>query len=197
MPRALNKLSARFVATATEPGRYSDGGSLYLSVSTNGGRRWVFMYRWEGKIREMGLGSARTVTLAKAREKAAEARLLLAEGRDPLTVKETQKTIPTFGEVADDLIAAMEGSWKNDKHRAQWRITMTEYAKPLRSLKADEISTEQVLEVLRPLWATKPETASRLRGRIEAVLDAARAHGHRSGENPARWRGHLDKLLPP
>jgi integrase len=197
MSRTLNRLSARFVQTVSEAGRYSDGGNLYLSVSPNGGRRWVFMFRWRGKIREMGLGSAREITLARAREKAAEARRVLAEGVNPMEARASERRIPSFGEACDAFIAVMEPSWRNQKHAAQWRMTLEHYARPLRSIAVDAITTDDLLGVLQPIWQTKPETASRVRGRIEAVLDAARAKGHRTAENCARWRGHLDKLLPP
>lgn len=196
MARAINRLSARFVATVAEAGRYADGGNLYLSISPNGGRRWVFLFRWRGKPTEMGFGSTRDVTLARAREKAAEARALLADDKNPLEAREQRRTIPTFGEAADTHIASMEESWRNEKHRDQWKMTLTKYAAPLRSKTVDAIGTDDVLAVLRPIWQAKPETASRVRGRVEAVLDAAKAQGHRAGENPARWRGHLDKLLP-
>lgn len=196
MARPVNRLSALFVRTAKEPGRYADGGNLYLSISPNGGRRWVFLFRWKGKPTEMGFGSAREVALARAREKATEARALLAEGLNPIEKREQQRAIPTFGEAADALIDSKEPGWRNTKHVAQWRMTLTEYAASLRSKSVDSIDTEDVLKVLKPIWQTKPETASRVRGRIEAVLDAARAQGHRSGENPARWRGHLDKVMP-
>jgi integrase len=211
MGREVNRLSARRVETLKDPGRHADGSGLYLSISANGGRRWVFFYRWRGKQTEMGLGSARDVSLARARALAADARKLIADGINPLdakrqaAVEQTTKRLPTFGECADELLDAMGPSWRNDKHRAQWETSLGRrdaargagaHAKPLRPKPVTEITTEDVLSVLRPIWQTKPETASRLRGRIEAVLDAARAQGHRSGENPARWRGHLDKLLP-
>ncbi|HEV2559388.1 MAG TPA: Arm DNA-binding domain-containing protein [Microvirga sp.] len=183
MARTLNKLSARFVQTVSEVGRYSDGGNLYLNVSANGGRRWVLMYRWNGKIHEMGLGSARTVTLARAREKAAEACQAIADRRDPMQARIQERRIPTFGDLADEHIASMEPSWRNPKHREQWRMTLSKYVKPLRALAVDAVAMEHVLGVLRPIWSEKPETASRLRKRIETVLDAARAHGYRTGEN--------------
>jgi integrase len=193
--RQINRLNARTVATVSENGRHADGGGLYLSISPNGGRRWVFLYRWHGKPTEIGLGSARDVTLARARELAKDARAKLAEGINP---KEARKPLEggTFAECADRLIAAMRPSWRNGKHAAQWEMTLREYAAPLRRLPAHTITTDDVLSVLKPLWNEKPETASRLRGRIERVLDAAKAQGLRSGENPARWRGHLDQLLP-
>jgi integrase len=155
----------------------------------------VFLYRWHGKPTEIGLGSARSVTLARARELAGQARGKLAEKINP---KDSRKPAngATFGECADRLIGAMRPSWRNHKHAAQWEMTLREYAAPLRRLPVDKITTVDVLSVLKPLWNEKPETGSRLRGRIERVLDAAKAQGLRSGENPARWRSHLDQLLP-
>ena len=195
MARKINRLNARAVATIAKYGRHADGGGLYLSISPNGGRRWVFLYRWHGKPTEIGFGSARDVTLARARELAGQARAKLAEKINP---KDSRKPTEgaTFGECADRVIEAMRPSWRNAKHAAQWEMTLRGYAGPLRRLPADKITTDDVLSVLKPLWNDKPETASRLRGRIERVLDAAKAQGLRSGENPARWRGHLDQLLP-
>jgi integrase len=195
MSKQLHKLSARSVATLTKPGRHSDGGGLYLNITATGARSWVFMWKVAGKRREMGLGSLRDVPLAKARERAADARQKLADGLDPIAVRDKPKVM-TFGEAADALIESMSSSWSSNKHRAQWRMTLAVYCEPLRSKPVAEIGAEDVLKILQPLWATKPETASRLRGRIERVLDFARARGQRSGENPARWRGHLDALLP-
>jgi integrase len=199
MAREVHKLSARGAATLTTPGRHSDGGGLYLNVTETGARSWLFIWKVAGRRREMGLGSARDVPLARARELAAECRSIVADGRDPLQVREASKaaeqSIPTFGECADEFIAAKQSEWRNDKHRAQWLMTLTTYAAPLRKLPVDEIDTADILAVLKPIWQAKPETAARFRGRIEQVLDAAKAKGHRSGENPARWRGHLDKLL--
>jgi integrase len=195
MARKINRLNARAVARITKHGRHADGGGLYLSVSPNGGRRWVFLFRWHGKPTEIGFGSARDVTLARARELAGQARAKLAEGNNPKDVRRSSEGA-TFGECADRLIQAMRPSWRNSKHAAQWEMTLRDYAAPLRRLPVDKITTDDVLSALKPLWNTKPETASRLRGRIERVLDAAKAQGLRSGENPARWRGHLDQLLP-
>jgi integrase len=195
MARKINRLNARAVQTITKCGRHADGGGLYLSISPNGGRRWVFLYRWHGKPTEIGFGSGRDVSLARARELASRARAMLAEGTNP---KEARRSSggALFGECADRVIEAMRPSWRNGKHAAQWEMTLREYAAPLRRLPVGKITTDDVLSVLKPLWNTKPETASRLRGRIERVLDAAKAQGLRSGENPARWRGHLDQLLP-
>lgn len=165
-------------------------------VSKAGGRKWVFRFRWQGRLVDMGLGSAATVSLAKARERAAGARELLADGVNPLEAKRADRTIPTFGAMADEVIAALGPQWRNDKHRAQWKVTLEKDAAKLRPLPVDQVTTEQVLAVLKPIWSAKPETASRLRGRIERVLDAAKAKGFREGENPARWRGHLSHILP-
>jgi len=205
MARAINKLTAQQAKTFSEPGRHSDGGGLYLSISPDGRRRWVFMYARQGKQREAGIGAARNGdpnyrTLAEARAKAAEARKLLAEGKDPIAEwnKPEAEAVPTFGEMADKYVEAHKGGWRNEKHAAQWTMTLETYCEPIRKLPVDRIDTEAVLSVLKPLWGRAPETASRLRGRIEAVLDAAKAKGHigRNEANPAQWRGHLDKLLP-
>jgi integrase len=200
MGKAVKKLSARAVATVAEPGRHSDGEGLYLNVTPSGARSWLFMWKKDGRRREMGLGSAGSVSLARARELASECRAQVAAGLDPIQVRDaaskTKSGTPTFGAIANALIASKEVEWRNPKHRAQWRMTLEKYAVPLRSRPVDDIDTAAVLAVLTPLWREKPETASRLRGRIEAVLDAAKAQGLRSGENPAAWRGHLSHLLP-
>jgi integrase len=136
------------------------------------------------------------VPLALARELAAEARKMVALGFDPIAGRKTSAATPTFGKFADEFLETKSPGWRNEKHKAQWHMTLTVYAAPLRGKPVDAIKTEHVLETLKPIWSAKPETAQRLRGRIEQVLDAARAAGHRSGENPARWKGHLDQLLP-
>jgi len=175
------RLTARTVAGLIAPGRHGDGQGLYLSISRNGGRRWVWLYRWDGRTRELGLGSARTVTLSTARELAANARHVLAQGRDPIAEKrKVVATTPTFGELADQIVSSLESGWRNDRHRKQWRMTLTRYAAPLRDKPVDTITVEHVLGVLMPLWTTRPATASRLRGRIEKVLDAATARGLRA-----------------
>lgn len=199
MARAVKKLSARTVATLTKPGRHSDGDGLYLVVDASGARRWLFMFRWQGKLKEMGLGGVSAVTLADARDKAAEARRLLDTGTNPIEArKAAPAAIPTFGEFADDLVKEIGPGFRNAKHLWQWWHTLKTYAAPIRALPVNAVSTEHVLGVLKPIWSTKQETASRLRGRIERVLDAAKAKGQIASpwENPARWRGHLDKLLP-
>ena len=188
-------LTARKVVTA-KPGKYSDGGNLYLIVSETGARKWVLRFTWRGRAKEMGLGSAASVPLADAREKAASARRKIAHGLNPIDERKRDGDIPTFGEMADDVRETLSAGFRNEKHKAQWKSTLETYAAPLRSKPVDTIHTDDLLAVLKPIWTTKAETASRLRGRIEKVLDAAKAKGFRDGENPARWRGHLDHLLP-
>lgn len=199
------KLNARKVETLTKPGRYADGGNLYLRISPNGGKRWMFFYRFGTKRRDMGLGSAAKsgVSLAEARQKADAARAILRSGIDPMTVmgkdarEKADRTIPTFGQFADDYVYAHRPKFRNDKHAAQWEMTLGDaYCKAIRHLSVDTVDTEAILKVLQPIWQKVPETASRVRGRIENVLDAARARGYRTGENPAMWRGHLKTLLP-
>jgi integrase len=162
----------------------------------------VFLFRWRapgepapGKLREMGLGSATIVSLAMARDLAAQARLALASGQNPLDRRSTL-AMPTFAEMAEEVVSSLERGWRNRKHGKQWRTTLALYCGSIAAIRVNEITTEHVLSVLRPLWSRVPETASRVRGRIEKVLDGAKAKGHRSGDNPARWRGHLDHLLP-
>ncbi len=205
MARQLQKLSFKAVEKKTTPGYYADGGGLYLQVSPSGSKSWLFQYKVNRKRREMGLGSLVAVGLAEAREKAAECRRLLANRIDPIDARasdrarqalEAAKSI-AFGECAESFIKAHQASWKNDKHLAQWRSTIKTYCAPVfGATPVQRIDTTLVLKVLEPIWTKKPETAGRVRGRIERVLDWAKVRGYRDGENPARWRGHLDKLLP-
>ncbi len=188
-------LNARKVETA-KPGKYGDGANLYLVVSKTGARKWVLRFIFRGKAKEMGLGSAASVPLADAREKAASARRKIARGLNPIEERKRDGGIPTFGGMADDVRETLAAGFRNEKHKAQWKSTLETYAASLRGKPVDTIVTDDVLSVLKPIWTTKAETASRVRGRIEKVLDAAKAKGFRSGENPARWRGHLDHLLP-
>lgn len=202
MAREIGILNARKVETLTTTGRHADGGNLYLSISENGGKRWVFLYRFKGKRKEMGLGSAAkgSVSLLDARKDAANARRLVSEGIDPLDAKaagrQAARTIPIFGAFADEYIAGHKTKFRNPKHIAQWEMTLKTYCQPIRTLRVNEIDTEAVLKVLQPIWSRIPETASRVRGRIENILDAAKAKGLRSGDNPAQWRGHLKTILP-
>jgi integrase len=204
MPAASSAMGSGLspLAGLGSEGELAAEGGLYLSISGEGRRRWVFMYVLRGKQREAALGSAGKggVPLKAAREKAAQGRALLKAGVDPIAEwsKPLANEAPTFGEAADDFLEAHAGGWRNEKHKTQWRMTLTRYCEPIRHTSVDAIDTEAVLSVLKPLWARAPETASHLRGRIELVLDAARARGHigHNEANPARWRGHLDKLLP-
>jgi integrase len=183
------------------PGIYPDGGGLYLCVSATLTRTWVYRFSWRGARPEMGLGSVdANVGLAEARATRDKYRQILRSGRNPIEVRQEERRAlakkPTFGEIADEFLKTKEHEWRNAKHREQWRWSLAEGSAALRSRPVDEIDTETVLGVLKPIWIEKPETASRLRGRIEAVLNAAKAQGYRSGENPAAWRGHLSHLLP-
>ena len=198
-------LTAKQVEKLSEPGRYGDGGGLYLQVLATGAKTWVFRFMLNGRAREMGLGGAATFSLAEARERARAARQLLADGADPIEAKRedalqrrmADANIITFDKAADRYIDAHAPGWRNDKHRQQWENTLATYASPIiGDLPVSRVDTAQVLRVLQPIWTTKPETASRLRGRIESVLDWAKVQGYREGENPARWKGHLDMTLP-
>jgi len=205
MARSINRLTALDVKNEKRPGLHADGGGLYLST-TNGGRRWVFLYRWEGKRREMGLGAIGDVPLVRARQLAAQARQQVAEGKDPLRLRQVEREavaepipeITTFATFADSYITSVENGWRNEKHRQQWRNSLRDHAASLSALPIDTVGTDHVLDVLQPIWLLKPETASRVRGRIEKVLSAAKARGlrPRDSANPAQWKGHLDVLLP-
>lgn len=207
MGYSREKLTALTVSRLSrKPGLYGDGGGLYLRVTTPTACSWVFRYMIDRRAREMGLGKYPDVTLADARSRAAESRKLKSQGIDPIDQRDAIRQSKladaaraiTFKVAAKFFIESNRAGWRNAKHAAQWEVTIATYAEPLiGALAINDIDTGLVLRVLEPIWITKPETASRLRGRIEAVLDWAKARGHRDGENPARWRGHLDKLLPP
>ena len=197
--RARNKLNVKQVAGLTKPGIYSDGGGLYLRVRASG-RSWFFIGTLHGKRQEMGLGSAFDVSLAKARERAAAAREMIVDGRDPRDSRPNKPELVekpmTFGNYAIQYLDEIDDGFKNPKHRQQWRNTLKTYAEPIWQVPIADVQTNHVLDCLQPIWLSKPETASRVRGRIERVLDAARAKGLRQGDNPARARGHLLILLP-
>jgi len=205
MSRAIHKLNARRVETEKRVGKHSDGGGLWLFITKDGSKRWVFAYERNKKRHEMGLGPMAEIGLGKARDLAAAARQLLADGLDPLEarrmaeaeaieaarVAELERTGPMlFGTFADDYIDTHEEGWKNPKHRQQWRNTIKTHAAALLEKPVQDISTDDVVAVLKPIWRTVPETASRLRGRIENILDAAKVGKHIQSpwENPARWR---------
>jgi integrase len=205
MARSLAKLSPIRVGKIKEPGLYSDGGGLYLQVTQSGARSWIFMFRINGREREMGLGPVHTISLADARQKATECRRLRLDGIDPIEARRADRdkakleaaTAMTFKACAEAYIEAHKAGWRNEKHAAQWPSTLESYAYPVfGSLPVQAVDVALVTKVIEPIWKTQTETASRLRGRIEAVLDWAAARGYRRGDNPARWRGHLENLLP-
>lgn len=207
MPRAIHKLNARRVETEKTIGKYGDGGGLWLIVGKDGSKRWIFAWERDGKRREMGLGSTSAVSLTSARSKASTAREQLADGKDPIVERDAAIAraavippveVPLFGTFADEIINALEDGWKNAKHRQQWRNTLRTHAKRISKMRVDAITTDDVIAVLRPIWQKIPESAGRLRGRIERVLDAARAKKMIVGpwENPARWKGNLVHFLP-
>ncbi len=188
-------LSARKVVTSS-PGRHGDGRGLFLYVKPSGSRSWVLRYQVQGRRRDLGLGAYPDVTLAMARERATEARRLIADGVDPINKKRQAKP-KTFKDAALELIESKRPGWKNAKHAAQWTSTLETYAfSHVGQLQVTQVATADVMAILRPIWSEKPETANRVRQRVEAVLDYASAMGIREGDNPARWRGHLDHLLP-
>jgi integrase len=205
MGREIERLSARRVATLRRPGYYPDGGNLWLQISATGTKSWIFRFTLNGRAREMGLGSLDTFPLAEARSRAKDCRKQLDAGIDPIEARNAQRAqrqledakALTFGQCAEKYIEAHRRSWRNAKHASQWKNTLKTYAeKVIGSLPVQAVDTALVLRVLEPIWHTKPETASRVRGRIESILDWATARTLRSGDNPARWRGHLDNLLP-
>jgi len=198
------QLTAVSIARLSDPGYYSDGGNLFLQVTKSGTRSWIFRYGKDGKKREMGLGPFPLVTLAMAREKSLECRLQLLDGVDPISERNKSREAAaivaarriTFAECAARLIESKRAGWKNAKHAQQWENTLSTYAYPfIGTLEVSEVDTAGVRKCLDPIWTTKTETASRLRQRVEAVLDWAKAHGYRSGDNPAAWRGHLEAVM--
>ena len=206
MARAFGKLSALQVARLSKRGMYNDGGGLYLQIAEGGSKSWLYRYKVGGKDRWHGVGPLHTISLAQARERAADARRVRLDGHDPIEAKRAARIAArldaakaiSFDAAATAYISSHSNGWKNEKHVAQWRATLTTYVSPkFGSLPVSVIDTGQILRALEPIWATKPETASRLRGRIESVLDWAKVRGYRTGENPARWKGHLNQLLAP
>ena len=204
MPRAINKLNAVIIANLNERGLYSDGAGLWLQVSKWGTKAWIFRYMRFGKRHQMGLGPLHTVSLQEARTRARQARQLILDGKDPLGIKReaivaekvAKAKEKSFAECANEYLKAKISGFRNDKHRGQWRTTLEQYAFPvLGNIPVNQIDTPLVLKVLQPLWERAPETASRLRGRIERVLAFATVKQLRSGDNPARWHGHLKEMF--
>jgi integrase len=211
MPRKLHNALTAMEVKKAKPGRHADGGGLQLLVKESGARSWVYRFMLKGKSRDIGLGAAGPggISLADARDLATALRLKVKSGIDPLEERQradadakaaeqaTKVAGITFKAMAETHIAANKDSWRNAKHKQQWENTLKTYAYPVfGDLPVAEVDTPHVLKVLEPIWREVPETASRLRGRIETVLDSAKARGYRQGENPARWRGHLAQILP-
>ena len=211
MPRKVNNALTPLTVKNAKPGRHADGGGLHLLVKESGARSWVYRFMLNGKSRDVGLGTAGLggISLADARDACAALRLKVKAGVDPLQERQqeaadalaaaqaTKVAGITFKAVAEAYIGTNEASWRNDKHRQQWRNTLATYVYPvIGELPVAEVGTAHVLQILEPIWKAKAETASRLRGRIETVLDSAKARGYREGENPARWRGHIAQILP-
>jgi len=204
MGRKINRLNMRFVKTVTEKGRYPDGNGLYLQVTDNGAKSWLYLYRLDGRRREMGLGSVQAVTLAMAREKALKCAQQRHDGLDPIEEREKARNEVavakakqrTFKDCAEEYIKVKSPEWKNPKHFQQWGNTLKTYVYPVfGDLPVQEVDTDLISRVLSPIWNEKTETAKRIRGRIELILDRAKTQGLRDGENPARWKGHLSNLF--
>ena len=205
MAKQIEKLTPEFVATVDKPGMYPDGLGLYLQVSKWQTKSWLFRYSQNYRLRSLGLGACHTITITEARKRAKQARQQLLDGLDPIDTKHdkrqaalaTRARMMTFDQCATAYIDAHRHGWKNPKHADQWTNTINTYASPtIGSLAVSAVDTALVMKVLQPIWTTKTETATRLRGRIESILGWATVSGYRSGDNPARWRGHLDNLLP-
>lgn len=211
MPRKVSNVLTPMTVRSAKPGRHADGAGLHLLVKESGSRSWVYRFMLKGKSRDIGLGAAcpNGISLSDARDLASGLRLKVKAGVDPLSERRrtasealasaqaAQIARITFRAVAEAYIAANEASWRNAKHRQQWENTLASYVYPVMGdLPVADIGTAHVLKILEPIWQAKPETASRIRGRIETILDAAKARGYREGENPARWRGHIAQILP-
>lgn len=211
MPKKLSNVLTPLAVKNAKPGRHADGGGLHLLVKESGARSWVYRFMLNGKSRDIGLGPAGPdgISLSQARDARDALRLKVKAGIDPLEQRQreaaealaaaqaAQVAGMTFKAVAETYIGANEGSWRNDKHRQQWKNTLATYVYPvIGELPVAEVGTAHVLQILEPIWKAKAETASRVRGRMETILDAAKARGYREGENPARWRGHIAQILP-
>jgi integrase len=205
MGRKAAGLTAHKVETIKMPGMYADGGGLYLQVAPTGAKTWIYRFQLQGRRRDMGLGSVAVYPLAEARRKAADARRLVAEGIDPIEQRAALAAAAaasaakamSFKECAEAYIKAHRAGWKNPKHAAQWPATLGAYVYPVfGAVPVAMVDVGLVMKAIEPIWTTKPETASRIRGRIEAILDWAAARGYRAGENSARWRGYIENLLP-
>lgn len=202
----IRQLSALKVKHDLTPGMYPDGLGLYLQVREGNAKSWVYRYRINGRLRDMGLGPAHSVTLAEARDKAEKCRAIRRSGLDPIEERRKEECaaaasaarVMTFRQCAEAYIESHRAGWRSAKHAAQWTATLETYVYPVfENLPVADVDRELVLKVLRPIWNGKTETAVRVRGRIEKILGWARINDYRQGENPARWKGYLDNLLPP
>jgi integrase len=205
MARSIGRLTALKVEKTRKPGMYCDGGGLYLRVTHEGAKNWVLRYMLDRKPHWMGLGPFALYGLQEARARALDARRKRHDGIDPIEARRAERARQrlnaakaiTFKECAETYIASHRAGWRNDKHKYQWSATLSGYAYPaIGALPVQAVDTALVLRVLEPIWTVKPETAGRVRQRMESILDFAKVRGYREGDNPARWRGHLDKLLP-
>lgn len=200
MAKTVNRLTDRTVKSIKEPGLHADGGGLYLLVEKTGAKRWTFVFQFNQRRREMGLGPVTTISLAAARDEAAKARKLVHEGINPIEARKSERSasegrVLTFGELADRVIEDRRGLWTNERSEPQWRRSLNELI-DFRRRPVPEVTTDDVVRCLKKIWLKNPTTARRTRSRIEAVLDVAKAAGYYKGENPARWKGHLKLLLP-
>lgn len=205
MAKLIERLNPLQASKLTKPGYYCDGAGLYLQIAKGGSKSWILRFTVNGKTREMGLGSFSIFSLAEARKRAIEERKKLADGTDPIEARRTNllekqlavAKVITFDKAAAAFIAANEAGWRSKKHGEQWRNTLVTYANPvIGDLPVSTITTAMVTKVLQPIWSTKTETATRVRGRIEKVLDWAKVQGYRSGDNPAAWKGNLAEVFP-
>ena len=205
MAKLIERLNPMQAFKLKEPGYYCDGAGLYLQIAKGGSKSWVLRYTVNGRAREMGLGSFTTFSVGEARKRAAEQRKSLSDGIDPIEARRgtllerrlAAAKVITFDKAAEGFIEANESGWRSAKHGEQWRNTLTTYASPvIGDLPVSTITTALVMKILQPIWSTKTETATRVRGRIEKVLDWAKVQGYRSGDNPAAWKGNLAEALP-
>ncbi|HDR9868711.1 TPA: site-specific integrase [Burkholderia cenocepacia] len=205
--RQLHRLSALRVAKAVNPGHYSDGGGLYMQIADSGARSWVFRFKLDGRVREMGLGPLSRVSLGEARKLAIGYREMVGNQIDPILARREEQrrrqldisvdANVTFREAAEAFIRAREPEWRNRKHVQQWGNTLETYAYPvIGDVRVRDIDTAMIVRILQPIWTKKAETARRVRGRIKAILDAETVMGHRTGGNPARYVDHLQLVLP-
>ena len=206
MAKTINKLTPMMVSKVSKPGLYGDGAGLHLQVGPTGAKSWIFRFMRDGRSRAMGLGPVHTVNMTEARAQATDSRKLLLEGQDPIDVRNTAKlarklqdaSAMTFKLCAEKFIATHRAGWRNAKHAAQWESTLRDYVYPtVGDLPVAAIDTPLVMKCLTQIWTEKTETATRVRGRIESILDWATTSNYRQGENSARWRGHLKNILPP